>query len=50
VGANVVVGRYDATVINRFLADPEIHRRPAHLGDVRPSAEVADVLVGMLDA
>ena len=50
VGANVVVGRYDDTVINRFLADPEIHRRPAHPGDVRPSAEVADVLVGMLDA
>ena len=50
VGANVVVGRYDDAVVNRFLADPEIHRRPAHLGDVRPSAEGADVLVGMLDA
>ena len=37
-------------VIDRFLANPETHRQPVRLGDVRPSAEVADVLVGMLDA
>ena len=48
VGANVVVGHYDDAVVDRFLADPEAHRRPARLGDARPSAEVADVLVGML--
>ncbi len=50
VGANVVVGCYDDAVVDRFLADPETHRRPAHLGDARPSDEVADVLVGMLDS
>ena len=50
VGANVVVGRYDETVIEKFLADPETYRRPANLGDTQPSAEVVDVLAGMLDA
>ena len=50
VGANVVVGRYDGAVIDRFLADPEAYRRISHLGDARPSVEVADVLVEMLGA
>ena len=50
VGANVVVSRYDETVIESFLADPEAYRRPANLGDTQPSAEVVDVLIGMLDA
>ena len=49
VGANVVVGRYDDAVVDRFLADPEAHRRPVRAGDARPSVEVVDVLVGMLD-
>ena len=50
VGANVVVSHYDDAVVDRFLADPEAHRRRARLGDARPSDEVADVLVEMLDA
>ena len=49
VGANVVVGCYDDAVVDQFLADPEAHRRPACLGGARPSVEVADALVGMLD-
>jgi UDP-N-acetylglucosamine 2-epimerase (non-hydrolysing) len=50
VGENVVVGRYDDAVVERFLADPEAHRRPVRASGARPSVEVADVLVGMLDA
>ncbi len=49
VGDNVVVGRYDDAVVDRFLVDPETHRRHARMGDARPSVEVADVLAGMVD-
>jgi UDP-N-acetylglucosamine 2-epimerase (non-hydrolysing) len=49
VGANVVVSGYDPAVVDRFLADPEFHRRAADFGEGRPSVEVADVLIAMLD-
>ena len=48
LGDNVVVGRYDDYVIDRFLADPEAHRCAANLPGDRPSAEVAGALVRML--
>lgn len=48
VGANVVVSGYDTAVVDRFLADPEAHRRPSRVDDTRPSVEIVDVLIRML--
>ncbi len=45
VGASVVVSGHDPTVIQRFLADPEAHRRPGTPLDAEPSREILEVLL-----
>ncbi len=47
---NVVLSGYDEEVVGAFLADPQARRRPAALGDERPSEQVVDVLVDELEA
>jgi UDP-N-acetylglucosamine 2-epimerase len=45
IGGNVVVGRYDPEVIDRFLADPEAVRAPMRQPAVSPSEEILAVLL-----
>lgn len=49
LGENVVLGFYDDEVVDQFLENPEAYRRPVDLGDTRPSKEVVEALVEMLD-
>jgi UDP-N-acetylglucosamine 2-epimerase (non-hydrolysing) len=49
LGANVVLGRYDPSVVDGFLAAPEARRRPPAHADAEPSAEILDVLLARLD-
>jgi UDP-N-acetylglucosamine 2-epimerase (non-hydrolysing) len=44
IGANIVLSRYDQSVIDAFVADPERLRRPAADLSVRPSARILEVL------
>jgi UDP-N-acetylglucosamine 2-epimerase len=51
LGANVVLSRYDAAVIDRFLADPDAYRRPpVPAADRSPSAEITEVLLRELQS
>jgi UDP-N-acetylglucosamine 2-epimerase (non-hydrolysing) len=45
IGHNVVLSRFDHSVIARFLSDPEPFRRPASFPDTTPSAEVLQHLL-----
>ncbi|HEV3227692.1 MAG TPA: UDP-N-acetylglucosamine 2-epimerase [Acidimicrobiales bacterium] len=45
LGANVVLSRYDASVVERFLAHAEEWRRPVVSSDVQPSQEIVDALL-----
>lgn len=48
LGANVVLGRYDAAVADRFLTSNEDLRRPPLTEEVHPSAEILETLVARL--
>ncbi len=48
LGANVVLSRYDAAVVRRFLDDPEAHRGAVDRAGVTPSEEILDVLLDRL--
>jgi hypothetical protein len=45
IGTNVVLGSYDARVIESFLADPERRRVPPASGQHRPSEVVLERLL-----
>jgi UDP-N-acetylglucosamine 2-epimerase (non-hydrolysing) len=49
LGANVVLSRYDPTVVAAFLADPDAVRRPPVPGDLRPSQTIASELLAELE-
>ena len=40
LGENVVLSRYDPTVVQAFIADPQRYRRPACIPDVSPSVQI----------
>ncbi len=48
LGANVVLSRYDAAVVRRFLDHPEAHRGAVDRAGVTPSEEILDVLLDRL--
>ena len=47
VGANVVLARYDAEVVDAFLADPQRHRTPPADRGATPSRVVLDRLLAL---
>ena len=44
IGANVVVSHYDPAIVDRFLENPDVLRRPPSLVAVSPSAQILDRL------
>jgi UDP-N-acetylglucosamine 2-epimerase (non-hydrolysing) len=50
LGANVVLGRYDAPTVDEFVAAPDALRRPPLTAQVHPSADILEVLERRLDA
>ena len=47
--ANVVVTGYDDAVVQRFLDDPESHRKPIAEPDVNPSEEILSELIQIVE-
>ena len=45
LGANVVLSRYRPEIVEAFLADPQVHRRPAATEELRPSETVLEHLL-----
>jgi UDP-N-acetylglucosamine 2-epimerase (non-hydrolysing) len=50
LGSNVVLARYDAATVTRFLAETDARRRPPLTAQVHPSAEILDALQAHLAA
>lgn len=50
VGANVVIGDYDPRVIEAFVADPDVYRRPPADTAATPSQVVLDHLISAVEA
>ncbi|WP_157041557.1 UDP-N-acetylglucosamine 2-epimerase [Nitriliruptor alkaliphilus] len=48
LGVNVVLGRYESAVLDRFVDDHEALRRPPLTAQVHPSAEILTTLEGRL--